>query len=179
MEKLKKLSKNFRIIFQIIFYALPVLLVILWGNVKYIGEGWLSTLIIPASVHIYHKFTVINMFYGFLIDLIPVAIFMLSCHYLIKLFELYEKGIVFSLQNIIYIKKMGWLIAIQQAVHIFIYHPLIAFAMTVSNPFHENVMEMPFSRENLVIVVLGLMIVLIAAIMEEGRKARDVRNYNL
>lgn len=189
MHKIKRASFFFRIIFQIAFFLLPVILAIFWwvgpsmesfsSHQGFFGQTGIS--FIPESISrdvIAQPMTGTTKILGFLVSLIPVMVaeFILYC--LIQLFRLYERGEIFSLQNVNYIKKIGYALLIRQALNP-VYFALISATLSWNNPVGKRFISVSFTGENLGFIVMALLIIVISWIMAEGCKLREEQQYTV
>jgi hypothetical protein len=121
--KIKKVSLFFRVLFQIIFVVLPITHLVSWIYAPtpfalWSGNNYSAIIFhaIPEHIEILHSLSLQTKIVGFLIGAIPVIVSECLLYYLIKLFQLYEKGEIFSLANVDYIKKTGYALLISEVV---------------------------------------------------------------
>jgi len=117
-------------------------------------------------------------FLGFLASMIPTGIAMAIVIILIKLFGLYRDAKIFSSRNVRCIKHIGYLIIIGQLITPF-YEALMTLILTMNNPVGERMIRVSFTGMNLFTIVFGLMIILIAWVMDEGRKIKQEMAYTV
>src|SRR5579863_6331477 len=108
MNKIKQVSLFFRVIFQILFVAFPIVLMIAWATTPdsvVLWHGLINMNFIPASYGpsammggIMHTLSGQEKLFGFMISCIPLAVNLFIIYSLIKLFKLYEKGEIFSIE---------------------------------------------------------------------------------
>lgn len=189
MERIKNVSLFFRIIFQIIFIALPILLIVSWidaPNELVVLAGFVKLNAIPATysgMHMYpaqvvpekailHSLSMSEKILGCLVSAIPMMVKMLILYFLIKLFKLYEKGEIFSLNHVRYIRNIGYALLISQ-----LFEPFYQFAMgiilTIHNPPHHRYAAITLDQTNMGILLTALLVILISWIMAEGYKLRE------
>lgn len=180
MNKIKRLSTIFRILFQLAFIILPIILALYWifAPSSFAQANGFSLSFLPSSVHIMYKLTASTKLLGFLINLIPVGISMLILYFLIKLFRLYEQGAIFTINNVRYIKNIGYTMLIGQLLNP-IYDLLISFALTFKNPPGHRYALITLDNTNIAIIVTAFIIILIAWIMAEGCKLREEQDYTV
>lgn len=180
MHKIQRVSLFFRVLFQIAFIVLPVALVLFWLNgpnpivlspVTEASSG-VEITFIPKSIHIMHAVSGMEKFYGFLITLIPTGIDLLTLYFLIKLFRLYEKGEIFTISNVRYLRNIAYTLLVGELINP-IYQGLISGAMTWHNPPGHRFASIGFDGTDFGIILLTLFIILISWIMAEGCKLRE------
>jgi hypothetical protein len=126
---------------------------------------------------ILHPFTAADIFWGILISLLfDVSFLMLIFYFLVCLFKLYERGDIFTLQSVRYIKKIGYTILISQIAGLF-YHAAISLALTFNNPVGQRVISLGASQNNAYVIVIAIMIIFISWIMVEGCKLQEEQKY--
>lgn len=174
MNKIQKVSFFLRSFFQIIFFVLPILLVLFWlfAPVLYPLYPYAATYFIPSGIEILHPLSVTNCLFGFLINLLPTVVTMYILHFLIKLFSLYEKGAIFTYENAKYIKKIAITMLIGQFVR-FIYEVLISIALTIDNPAGHRVGTITFNNYDVYNIITAIMLIVISWIMAEGAKLKE------
>ena len=180
MNKIMLVSRFFRVLFQITFLAVPICLILYWLNAPYplliLGNSISMDLIphgmpnFPVILHLSNQ----TKFLGFLVSLIPATLILVVCYLLIKLFRLYEKNEIFSLNNIIYLRKVATVVILGELVFLPIYQGLLSLVLTWNYSFHFVVFSVNFS-----ILLLSLLLVLISWIMAEGFKLQDEQQYTV
>jgi len=103
----------------------------------------------------------------FLISMIPTGISMAIFLFLIRLFSLYAKGVVFESANILLIRNIAYLLLVGAAIGP-VYEALITIAYSMSNPAGQRMVCLSTQTINLTGIVTGLMILVVAWIMAEG-----------
>jgi len=176
-KKIEYVSLFFRIIFQIIFLTLPVVIIIGWINIPeslHLFDGAINIRIIPEeySSAIVHLLSVEERLLGFAVSLIPLSIDLLILYFLIKLFHLYEAGEVFSIQNVNYIRNIGYSLLLRQLLSP-VYEFLMGFVLTSHNPAGLRFASITFDQTNFGILLTALLVILISWIMAEGCRLRE------
>jgi len=174
MNKIQRVSKVLRIVFQIAFVLWPLVLAIHW----YFAIGHTSTNLlfnfIPEGI--IHPISRIEALLGFLIGLIPITIEMTIIYFLTKLFKLYEQGKTFTLSNVEYLHKIGIWMLIKQAVGFF-YDALLTFVLSIHNPPGHHFAAFTFSNYDVYNIVIAIMVIVISWIMAEGCKLQEEQKY--
>ncbi|HLB42713.1 MAG TPA: DUF2975 domain-containing protein [Gammaproteobacteria bacterium] len=189
MNRIKKVSLFFRLVFQIIFVALPILLIISWiyaPNELVLLAGFIKLNAIPATysgMHAYtaqgvpekailHALTVGEKSLGCLVSAIPMMVEMFILYSLIKLFKLYEKGEIFSINHVRYIRNIGYALLTGQLIEPF-YQFVMGLVLTLNNPPHHRYAAITLDQTNIGILLTALLVILISWIMAEGCKLRE------
>ena len=177
MDKIKRVSLFFRAVFQIVLVVLPIILVFAWVTSPeslVIMGGVINMSFIPSaySNSILHVLTPIDRLLGFGISSIPMLIEFYILYSLIKLFDLFSKGEIFSVNNVRHIKNIGYALLASQAVNPF-YESFMGVALTLHNPKGHRFASITFDQTNISIILVALIVILIAWIMAEGCKLRE------
>lgn len=176
MNKIQRVSLFFRVLFQIAFVVLPIILAVEWLNAPnvYYFKGMIVANIFSHHYPILGTFTVTKKLLGFLVDCIPLAVNLLVLYFLIKLFRLYERGEIFSIKNVNYIRNIGYILLIGQCLHP-ICDALMSIILTWNNHLYgaKRYIAITFSGTNLSIILIALLVILVSWIMAEGYKLRE------
>lgn len=177
MEKIKRISLFFRVFFQVLFVALPIFLITAWvkssGTLVIIG-GAINLNYIPASYanSILHILSGSEKFLALCLSSIPMFVQLYILYSLINLFKLYEKGEIFSINNVRYIRNIGYALLITQIIDP-IYQGAMGFVLTRYNPPGHRFAAITLDQTNIEVVLIALIVILISWIMAEGCKLRE------
>lgn len=198
MNRIKRVSLFFRVLFQIILIALPVLLIASWiyaPNDLIFLAGSIKLNAIPANysgMHAYsmpgahflpppsgvnakallHTLTTGEKIIGCLVSAIPMAINMFIVYSLIKLFKLYEKGEIFTINHVKYLRNIGYALLAGQLIQPF-YQFAMGLVLTLNNPSHYRYASITLDQTNVGIVLTALLVILISWLMAECCKLRE------
>lgn len=164
MNLIKNRSHFFRIIFQILFFLTPVERAFYWISTYYYSPNMFSKM--PGK-HVHLPW--IAQLSGFLVSMLPAIVMMFIFYQLIQLFRSYEQVKIFNTCNvkryhnigygiILYILA-GWLTG-------FLNSFIFSFSI---QPFYMDYRFIHFPRD-LMMLITGFIIILIASIMTEGHK---------
>lgn len=178
MNKIKIVSRLFRILFQITFVMLPACLILYWlgapAPLSILGHSLNIDLIphempgFPMILHLSRQTRLL----GFLVSLIPAVMLLMVFYFLIKLFRLYEKNEIFSLNNIYYLRVVATTVVIGELIFLPIYQGLLSLVLTWHYRPHFVIITVNFS-----ILLLSLLLVLISWIMTEGYQLQEEQKY--
>lgn len=189
MNRIKNVSLFFTVVFQIIFVALPVLLIISWiyaPDELVLFAGFVKLHAIPANysgMHVYspqgipekailHTLTVHEKMLGCIVTAIPMMVDLFILYSLIKLFNLYRKGEIFSIHHVRYIRNIGYALLIGQLLEPF-YQFAMGLVLTINNPPGHRYASLMLDQTNIGILFTSLLVILISWIMAEGCKLRE------
>lgn len=182
MNKIQKSSRRIRILFQLCFFAVPILSLAYWLFFNSFVEGSQSDLYgiffkfsysqdaLPASS--LNPLSLGNRLLCFAIDMLPKGAIMYCFFHLIKLFKLYELGQIFSRDNINHIRKVSYGMFVLVVAN-FIAYALHSLAISFTNPVGQRTLSLRFDGGDFSILVIAFIILLISNIMDEGRKLKD------
>lgn len=177
MDKIKRISLFFRVLFQVFLLALPILLITAWlvssGTLVLLG-GAINLNYIPAaySDSILHTLSGSEKLLALSLSSIPMFIQLYILFSLISLFKLYEKGEIFSLNNVRYIRNIGYALLVTQIIDS-IYQGAMGFVLTRYNPPGQRFASITLDQTNMGVLLIALIVILISWIMAEGCKLRE------
>lgn len=181
MNKIKRISYWFRLLFQLLFVALPIISIVFWINAPnplgFPAAGF-SINDIPKSITILHPLSNATKLYGFLINLIPLGCTELILFFLINLFRFFEQAEIFSVKNVQLIRNIGYTILLSQLLNP-LYWALISVALTWHNPHGQRVMAITFDDTNIFRILTALLVILISWIIAEGYKLREEQQFTI
>ena len=175
MERIAKVSRILRIVFLVIMLALPVITLVHWLFFSELLDHNIISKVHDVNLNaitIQRPITAEVKVLGFLVSLIPVSIDMIILMYLYKLFGLYVRGDIFTAKNVFFIRRLGYTILIGQALSPFI-QCLMTLAMTFSNQPGQHMISLGLSDSNISQILIAFMIIIVAWIMDEGRKLQE------
>lgn len=180
MHNIKTVSFYFRVLFQILFVVLPIITLLLWLKAPAPFEPGMGILmrVIPESIQVLHPLNVSTKIFGFLITMIPTLVFEFILYFLIKLFRLYERGEIFTSNNVRYIKYTGYALLIGQLLNP-VYQALLTAILTLQNPPGQRIMSISISGTDVGIILVALLIILISWIMAEGCRLQEEQEYTV
>lgn len=177
MNKIKKTSLFFRVLFQTLLVTLPILLIVAWiksagtfemikgiTNINYVPSAYSNTVLHPLNLS--EKLLALGA------GCFPLLVQLYILCSLIRLFKLYERGEIFSMNNARYIRNIGYALIATQLVDA-VYQGLMGFILTWRNPPGHRFSSITLDHTNLGIILVALMVILISWIMLEGCKIRE------
>lgn len=177
MNKIKRVSLFFRLVFQFIFIVLPIFLIVSWiyaPNEVNLLMGIIRLDAIPPSYNgtILHTLSPNEKILGCLASAFPTMVNMFIVYCLIKLFKLYEGGDIFSLNHVKYIRNVGYGLLLGQLLEPF-YQFMMGLILTMHNPPHHRFATITLDQTNIGILLTALLMILISWIMAEGYKLSE------
>ncbi len=180
MEKIKRLSAIFKVLFQIGFILQPVAEVFYWLNYPnaqyasnhfFIGGG-------ESGFAILHAITLQDRLLALSASFIPLAISMTMLVLLIKLFDNFSKGLIFNPVNISRIKHISYLLFASQ-LFVPIHQALLSIILTMGNPPGRREILISLNADNLTMIISAFIILMIAWIMAEAYKIYEEQEFTV
>ena len=176
MNKIKRVSKIFSLLFQAVFIVFLLSNIIGWivtpSPIVYSGKLGFTFDVISKHIPILHALSAQEKVFGFLISIIPLAINLWLIANLVKLFKLYQQGKIFLLENVCAIKRIGIALLLSQIVAPF-YEAAISAVLTWNNPPGHRVSMASFDGTNVALVIAALIILLVSWVMAEACKLQN------
>ena len=175
MDNITRPSRRFALLFRAVFYLYPVAMLCLWlwvdpaGEVNWTGLDPIGSVLGGYPVHEFGMWQRVACFGA---SMLTGGAVMYVFSRLSRLFDLYARGEFFGPGNVAYYRSIGYGLIIQQALSL----PeggLLALALTWNNPVGERIFTLGVDDANVSLVVVGLMIILVSRIMDEGRKMSE------
>ncbi len=179
--KIRKTSAIFRWAFVIFLVLAPLMHIVSWihpGGTDVSGGFGFFMNALPKGIKIMHPLDFPTKFYGMLVGAIPLVLIECVLYFLIRLFQLYEQGVIFSIQNVKYFKKIGYCLMTYQLIDI-ICSGLLSLILTMGNPPGFRTITVNFSGTNLTVLLTAFMIILISWIMMEGCRLHEEQSLTI
>jgi hypothetical protein len=94
-----------------------------------------------------------------------------------RLFSLYRTGLIFGASTVLCYRRLGFLMIAASAFFIPLGEGISMMALSLSNPPGSRVFGIGFGTPGLEMILMGLIIIVISWIMDEGRKIEEERSY--
>lgn len=174
IDKIRKISHFLILSFKILMLTLPLLTIAYWFGLISLPKEYFSMFRVPVDVDITTLRFNLKLA-ACLIDLIPTGIVLLGFYYLIKLFELFSNQIFFGLQNVTYIRKIGFNLLLQFAASILV-QPFISLILTFDAPKGGHTIAIGMGNNEISTLLIGTVVILFSWIMEEARKLEEEKS---
>lgn len=169
IERIQRASRRLRYLLMTIFWVMPVINAYVWvfmnGFPKMMTSHMLPYFVelpLPASARLM----------GFVVVMIPTGVAMIGAYHLVRLFRLYEQGDIFKLRNVRCYKKLSRLLIWWFAAGI-LCQSLLSVVLTLHHPPGQRMVTVGLASSDLTALLLGLILMVIAWVMEEGRKLQE------
>jgi len=168
-ERIQQASKRLHTLLLIIFWIMPVITAVVWLFMNRLPETMYRNML-PYFVSVPLPLSARLM--GFVVVMIPTGVAMFGLYYLMRLFQLYEQGQIFRLDNVRCFKKLSRVL-IWWFVAGIVHKSLLSVALTLHNPPGQRMITLELGSPDLTALLVGGILAVIAWVMEEGRKLQE------
>lgn len=168
-KRIQRASRRLRYLLMAVFWTMPIINAFVWIFMNRFPEMMTSKML-PYFVHLPLPASARLM--GFFVVMIPTGVAMTGTYHLTKLFELYEGGDIFKLSNVRRFKKLSRVLILWFVAGI-LCRSLLSVALTLHHPPGQRMITVGLSSADLTTLLLGLILAVIAWVMEEGRKLQE------
>ncbi|MDX2144704.1 MAG: DUF2975 domain-containing protein [Rhodospirillaceae bacterium] len=175
MSDLQRLSAISRVLGWIcvaLMVFLPASAVLLWLNFEALGQGMPDRLGIPREYDVPLALMPVQIALGLAVMMVPIGIMMFGLWNLRQLFVGFGAGRVFTIENTRFLRMFAWSTLAVIVVQFFA-NGLLAVVLTLGNPPGQRVLAFSLSTEHIIALFVGFVFVVIARVLEEGRKLAD------
>ena len=109
---------------------------------------------------------------GFLVEMIPMSAAIYGLLKLRHLFQLYEKGLIFTDQNVDCLRSLGYTLLVWVACDV-VRHSLLSIVLTLGNPPGQRMVVADFNSGDFSGLLVGIAVLVISWVMDEGRKLQE------
>jgi hypothetical protein len=172
-QRITTMSRNLRRVCTGLIYCLPVVSAMIW---IFFNRLYASAPIIPLPVHLDHDLTAQTRFHAFLVDLIPLGAIVYGLQKLRNLFLLYERGLIFTNQNVDCFRSLGRAMLVWVACHIF-RTSLLSVILTLDNPPGKRMITLGLDSGDFSGLFVGAVVLIISWVMDEGRRIQEDQEF--
>lgn len=173
MKKIQRASHVLCLFFKSICWLLPLVIAFLtfFKIDAMISSGMFSQSLFDSKIYS-TNYSFLHKLIIFAIQLIPLSITILICHKLARLFHLYEKGVLFEIENFKIIKKISIYMIIGELLQL-IYQPLITAALSFNNPVGQRFASITLGSTNASTLVTAFIILIASWIVKEAHQLKN------
>ncbi|MBE0586358.1 MAG: DUF2975 domain-containing protein, partial [Desulfofustis sp.] len=139
-----------------------------WLFIEHLPADWLP----HRSYEIVGGFPPLVRVLGFAVSMIKGAVVMYGLWVLVRLFKLYQAGIFFQAENVRCFRNLSRSLVLWALAGVLV-TPLLSVVLTMNNPPGQRVVEISLQSADLTALVVGGMLGVIAAVMEDGERLRE------
>lgn len=182
MEKIRKISNGLLLLLRVYLILFIVFQVLQWGFLRtefvqsLVAQGLLlppfrfgDRLVSFEEV----QWTALTQGLAFLGSLVESFPLLMGLYLVQKIFLKYRQGSIFTVENAKHYRSLGFLFF----VHAFLAKPLgfalLILGVTLNQPPGERVLSLSFGTGNMNSIILGLLVIVISWVMQEGSRLEE------
>ena len=179
LRRLKIISVILKWIFIIAMVAVPVMYLLFWVTGGTAVTTRLGFSVIPSfPTSVFATMPTPVRLAGFCVSLIPLIFFMFKNYYLARLFHLYQKGVIFKLANVRYIRNIGIVMLLWEIISPF-YQVLLTFILSSQNPPGQHFVTFSINSIDISTTIIAVIIIVVSWIMREGVELQQDQQYTV
>ncbi|MBN2683673.1 MAG: DUF2975 domain-containing protein [Pontiellaceae bacterium] len=167
-ENIKVVSHRLKLVCTCIIVILPVLSAAFWIFFNRV----ITAMPIPLPAPVNGPLPALSRLLAFVVGMLPLSAILLGLANLARLFSLYERGHIFTEENVACYRRLGRLLLLWVALG-FISRILMCLALTLHNPPGQRMLAISLQSSDFVGLFVGFTILTIAWVMDEARKLKD------
>lgn len=179
MDKIRRLSNILKFIFTIMLIVLPVYTALYWVSGSFIlGHEHTFNVFLyegPPLPPIYTLSTNVRIL-GFLINMIPVTLYMFVLLSLIALFHRFSRGEILSPRIVNSVKHIAWILFAAQILRP-IYNFLMSLVLTLQSPPGQRFAYLGITVQDLVMILTSAIALLIYWVFSEYYKLHKEQEF--
>ncbi|MBI5593282.1 MAG: DUF2975 domain-containing protein [Deltaproteobacteria bacterium] len=168
-RRITTLSIKLRRICTGLIYCLPIVCGLIW---IFFNRLYAMAPMMPLPVHVNHDLPGLTRLLAFLADLIPLSAMIFGLKKLRSLFFLYENGLIFTEQNVSCFRSLGRTLIVWAACDV-VRTTLLSVILTLDNPPGRRIIAVMFDSGDFTGVFVGVVVLIISWVMDEGRKIQE------
>ncbi len=168
-QRITHVSRKLRLICIGLIICLPVLCAVFWVLFNRI---YAMAPMIPLPVRVDHDIPAFSRLLAFLCDLVPLSAVIYALLKLKNLFLLYEKGHIFTGQNVDCYRSLGRTLMVWVACDI-VNRTLLGIVLTLDNPPGKRLLVIGLDGGDFTGIFVGVAVLIISWVMDEGRKMQE------
>jgi hypothetical protein len=169
--RIQKVSDRFYLFFTILIILMPLYNIFFWMFINDLPEN-LITVNTAAKPLVNYELPLTIRFIGFLASLLPLSAMVYGIVNLRRIFALYKENIIFSYAHVECFRRSGIALILWMVAGI-VYKSISGVLFTLGNPPGQRVLKVGFGSADFTALIIGLLILVISWVMEEGRKLEE------
>lgn len=177
LPRIQKVSGKFYFFFSMLIVVLPLYHIVFWMFINHLPETLINVNIAPTRLAP-HELSPELRIIGFLASLLPLAAKLYGIINLRRIFAFYKQGIIFSYEQVECFRKSGMALILWMAAGI-VYDSVAGVLFTWGNPPGQRILRVGFGSVDITALMVGLIVLVISWVMEEGRKLDEERSLTI
>ncbi len=169
-QRITSVSRKLKLVCIGLIYSLPVISALFWifFNRLYAMAGPM----IPLPVRLDHDVAAKARFLAFLTQMLPLGVTIFGLVRLKALFGLYEKGAIFTEENVNCFRSLGRALIAWVACDV-VSNSLLTIALTLDNPPGRRMISIGLNSGELTGIFVGAVVLIISWVMDEARTIQE------
>jgi hypothetical protein len=130
------------------------------------------TPMIPLPVRVDHDLPALTRFLAYLCDLLPLGVIIYALMRLKTLFMLYERGYIFTEENVQCFRSLGRALIVWVGCDI-VNRTLLGIVLTLDNPPGKRMLVIGLDGGDCTGTFVGIAVLIISWVMDEARKMQE------
>lgn len=173
MDKIRKMSIFLKYAFLIMLLVIPVYEILGWVMFDGSYESYfMPEFLMDADPDFFGPLTDMQRVVGIIASAPYMLLGMYCTWQLVKLFNLYSQGFIFTAKNSVCYRHAAWALLIGEVIYPFT-QMAVTFVATMHNEVGERMIAISFDDANIGNIVVACVILAISWVMDEGRKLQD------
>jgi Protein of unknown function (DUF2975) len=174
LSHIQQVSDKFRLLFNVLIFSIPVLILTYWLFFNDLPIGFKSELPVAASLPL----PLSTLCLGILVSFIPACVVIFGIATLKELFTLYENAIFFSTKNVKCFRRLGYIL-ISWTFANMMFTTLISLVISFNNPAGQRMISFGFDVADIANLIIGAVVVVVSWVMNEASKLEDEQAYTV
>jgi hypothetical protein len=175
LKRIQCASRRLRRLLLVILFLIPIINTLVWIFINKLPTE-LCERIIPVFVKMPLPLSARLM--GFAVTLLPTAMGMIFTYFLMQLFRLYEEGQIFRAPNVRCFRNLARVLLVWFVIGI-IHQTLLSVVLTLHHPPGQRMITVGLSSGDLTTLLTGVILAVIAWVMDEGRKLQEDQDFTV
>ncbi len=177
LSKIKKISKNMHLLFSAGLVCIPLYYVLYWFFINDLPQSFINVNTSPVPL-VRNELSSGLRLAGFLAGLLPLSALFYIVSGIRRLFAYYQRGEIFSFGHVDLFKKtarglLAWVFLSM------LYDSVKSIIFSAGNPPGSRVVTVSFSTAEMTTLVTGVMVLIIAWVMDEGRVLNEEKELTI
>lgn len=174
IRQFQHVCRRYVTVLNAVIAAIPVAALLYWALFNRLPDWMLAELPVRPTLDLSNSMLLL----GFLVSLLPISVALYALVTLKELFQLYARGIMFSVENVQQFRRLGfslfaWVIAVT------LFAPLISIVMSLSSSLPDRQIVAQIGIVDVLTLAIGGIFLIISWVMNEGRKMEDEQAHTI
>ena len=174
IRHIQKVSQRYVALLNFLAFLVPAFALLFWVFFNQLPDWLLSGL--PATP--VQDLTLLQLLLGFAVSLLPVSVAVYGLVILKKLFSLYARAIIFSVENVFIFRRFAQVL-FAWVVTTSLFTPLISLVVSYNNPVGQRTLVAELGLFDLFTVIIGGIFLVISWVMNEGHRMDDEQTHTI